>query len=79
MANGGKVKRFLLFSALTDLQRKGYVGSFRTLDEAVREAKARKTSAAMRWQVMDRETLKVLAEDPGKDGQPLETPDTVDS
>lgn len=78
MANGGKVKRYLLFSAFSVLERKTYAGSFQSLEEALAEAAALKTRPAGRWQVMDSQTLEVVAENPGIDGQPLETFATVD-
>ena len=70
MPHPGILKPFLLFVAATASDRKNYIASFPSLEKAVEEAARLKSSQATRWQVLDKETAKVLAEDPGSEASP---------
>jgi hypothetical protein len=65
MNHTGRVKRFILFMYASPRERKEYVRSFKTKDEAIAEALVRKTDSGMRWQVIDNETSRIAAEDLG--------------
>jgi hypothetical protein len=62
---GGKLRRFALFHAPSALERKQYVASFFSREEAMANGEKLKTDPAMRWQVIDNQTSEVVAEDPG--------------
>jgi hypothetical protein len=61
----GKLRRFALFHAQNAFERKQYVASFMSREEAMAHGEQLKTGPAMRWQVIDNHTSEVVAEDPG--------------
>lgn len=66
MAAHGHVKQYLLFVAPTALERKNYVASYKTREQAIRVAETLKIDQAIRWQVFDKVSGELVAEDPGK-------------
>jgi hypothetical protein len=66
MSRTGKLKRFVLFSAAGPMDRKQYVASYESRNDAISSAESLKTELeSMRWQVIDNETSEIVAEDPG--------------
>ena len=57
------LQRFLLFTAPARGARKMFVASYRTIDEAVASVEKAKAGAAPYWQVVERSTNQVVAED----------------
>jgi hypothetical protein len=57
-----RVARFLLFTAPARGERKMYVASFRTIDDAIASGE-KATSGAAYWQVVDKFSSGVVAED----------------
>jgi hypothetical protein len=65
MAKAGHLKRFILFTAASRRNRKDFVASFSSREEAIAKAEIMKTDGTMRWQVFDNHISEVVAEDPG--------------
>jgi len=62
------VKQFLLFTSSNAKERKQFVASFDSRENAIEVAeKIKPTDSAMRWQVIDSRSGKVVAEDPGSE------------
>jgi len=57
------LQRFLLFTAPARGARKLFVASFRTIDEAVASVENAKAGAGAYWQVVERSSNQVVAED----------------
>jgi len=60
------LKKFLLFTAPSDTERKSFVASFDSRDDAVEIAKRLKGESPMRWQVIDSVTAACVAEHRGE-------------
>lgn len=60
------IKKFLLFTAPNETERKSFVASFDTRDDAVDTAKKLKGESPMRWQVIDSATAACVAEHRGE-------------
>ena len=60
------IKQFLLFTAASDAERKMFIASFESSDEAVQTAKKLKGDSPMRWQVIDSVTATCVAEHRGE-------------
>ena len=56
------IKKFLLFVTPTETDRKTFVASFDSSDDAVETAKKLKGETRMRWQVIDTATARCVAE-----------------
>jgi hypothetical protein len=65
------IKRFLLFTAPAADERKQFVASFDTREEGVQAAEKLKADSFMRWQVIDGESAKAVAEHPGSFRSPV--------
>ena len=64
MAERG-LQRFLLFTAPARGERKMFVASFQTIDDALVRAEKVKTGATAYWQVVDKISGAIVAEDMG--------------
>ncbi len=60
-----RIKKFLLFTAPAAGERKNFVGSFETRDEAIEAAGKLKDGGGLWWQVIETATAECVAEDPG--------------
>ncbi len=60
------IKNFLLFTAPNDAERKTFIASFKSRDDAVHTAKKLKGNSPMRWQVIDCATAACVAEHRGE-------------
>jgi hypothetical protein len=60
------IKQFLLFTAPSDSERKSFVASFESSEDAVDIAKRLKGETPMRWQVIDSATAACIAEHRGE-------------
>jgi len=60
------IKQFLLFTAASDAERKMFIASFETSEDAVQTAKKLKGNSPMRWQVIDSVTAACVAEHRGE-------------
>ncbi len=56
------IKKFLLFVTPPETERKTFVASFDSRDDAVETAKKLKGETRMRWQVIDTATAACVAE-----------------
>jgi hypothetical protein len=61
------VKRFLLFTAPAAGERKQFVASFETREAGVDVARKLECDRHMRWQVIDSDSTKVVAEHGGSE------------
>lgn len=63
-APGGKVaiKQYLLFTAASEAERKMFIASFESSEDAVDTARRLKGNTPMRWQVIDTATAACVAE-----------------
>jgi hypothetical protein len=62
------VKQFLLFTSSNEKERKQFVASFDSGENAIGVAeKIKLTNSTMRWQVIDSRSGKIVAEDPGSE------------
>ena len=59
------IKKYLLFTAASDAERKMFIASFDTSDDAVDTARKLKGDTPMRWQVIDAATAACVAEHRG--------------
>ncbi len=59
------IKKFLLFTAPNESERKSFVASFESSEDAVDTAKKLKGDTPMRWQVIDSSTAMCVAEHRG--------------
>lgn len=62
------IKKFLLFTAPSKTERKSFVASFESSEDAVSTAKRLKGETPMRWQVIDSVTADCVAEHHGGAG-----------
>ena len=60
------IKKFLLFTAPNDSERKSFVASFESSEDAISTAKRLKGESPMRWQVIDTLTAVCVAEHRGE-------------
>ncbi len=61
------IKRFLLFTAPAAGERKQYVASFDTREAAVDVAEKLEGGCLMRWELIDSDSTKVVAEHRGSE------------
>ncbi len=60
------IKQYLLFTAANDAERKMFIASFESSEDAVDTARKLKGTTPMRWQVIDTVTAACVAEHRGE-------------
>ena len=60
------IKQYLLFTAANDTERKMFIASFESSEDAVDTARKLKGTTPMRWQVIDTVTAACVAEHRGE-------------
>lgn len=60
------LKKFLLFTSPSELERKSFVASFESSEDAIDIARRLKGDTPMRWQVIDSNTAACVAEHRGE-------------